>query len=41
MSAIADTAAAGVAHLAGFAERPQTLHPVIRGILVTGGSRCI
>jgi sulfide:quinone oxidoreductase len=33
----ADTAAAGIAHLAGFAERPQTLHPVIRGILVTGG----
>jgi sulfide:quinone oxidoreductase len=32
----ADTAAAGIAHLAGLAEHPETLHPVIRGTLLTG-----
>jgi len=32
----ADTAAAGIAHLAGVADRPPPLHPVIRGVLLTG-----
>jgi sulfide:quinone oxidoreductase len=32
----ADTAAAGIAHLAGLADRPAPLHPVIRGTLLTG-----
>ena len=32
----ADTAAAGIAHLAGLGERPPALHPVIRGTLLTG-----
>ena len=32
----ADTAAAGIAHLAGAAERPPPLQPVIRGMLLTG-----
>jgi sulfide:quinone oxidoreductase len=34
----ADTAAAGIAHLAGLAEPPQPLRPVIRGTLLTGGT---
>jgi sulfide:quinone oxidoreductase len=33
----ADTAAAGIAHLAGVCERPPPLEPVIRGMLMTGG----
>jgi sulfide:quinone oxidoreductase len=32
----ADTAAAGIAHLAGVADRPPPLHPVMRGALLTG-----
>jgi sulfide:quinone oxidoreductase len=32
----ADTAAAGIAHLAGIGERPPPLQPVIRGMLLTG-----
>jgi sulfide:quinone oxidoreductase len=32
----ADTAAAGIAHLAGIGEVPPPLHPVIRGKLLTG-----
>jgi sulfide:quinone oxidoreductase len=32
----ADTAAAGIAHLAGAGELPQPLRPVIRGALLTG-----
>ncbi len=32
----ADTAAAGIAHLAGIGSRPSPLHPVIRGTLLTG-----
>jgi sulfide:quinone oxidoreductase len=32
----ADVAAAGIAHLAGLAERPPPLRPVIRGSLLTG-----
>jgi sulfide:quinone oxidoreductase len=32
----ADTAAAGIAHLAGVGERPPPLCPVIRGMLLTG-----
>ena len=32
----ADTAAAGIAHLAGLADRPAPLNPVIRGVLLTG-----
>jgi sulfide:quinone oxidoreductase len=34
----ADIAAAGIAHLAGLAPRPEPLRPLIRGILLTGGS---
>jgi sulfide:quinone oxidoreductase len=34
----ADTAAAGIAHLAGIGERPPPLQPVIRGMLL-GGDR--
>jgi sulfide:quinone oxidoreductase len=33
----ADTAAAGIAHLAGIGERPPPLDPVIEGMLLTGG----
>lgn len=33
----ADTAAAGIVHLAGLGERPPPLEPVIRGMLLTGG----
>jgi sulfide:quinone oxidoreductase len=33
----ADTAAAGIAHLAGVAEAPDPLRPMIRGALLTGG----
>ena len=33
----ADTSAAGIAHLAGLAKRPEILHPVIRGSLYTAG----
>jgi len=33
----ADTAAAGIAHLAGVGERPPPFEPVIRGMLMTGG----
>jgi sulfide:quinone oxidoreductase len=33
----ADTAAAGIAHLAGVAERPEPMQPVIRAMLLTGG----
>jgi sulfide:quinone oxidoreductase len=33
----ADTAAAGIAHLAGLADRPPPLHPMVRGALLTGG----
>ena len=33
----ADTAAAGIAHLAGLGHRPPALRPVIRGTLLTGG----
>ena len=32
----ADTAAAGIAHLAGLVDRPAPLNPVIRGVLLTG-----
>jgi sulfide:quinone oxidoreductase len=32
----ADTAAAGIAHLAGVGERPPPLDPVIKGMLLTG-----
>ena len=32
----ADTAAAGIAHLAGIGERPPPFDPVIRGMLLTG-----
>jgi sulfide:quinone oxidoreductase len=32
----ADTAAAGIAHLAGAAEPPPPFEPVIRGMLLTG-----
>lgn len=32
----ADSAAAGIAHLAGLGSRPSPLHPVIRGTLLTG-----
>ncbi|MGP0035495.1 MAG: hypothetical protein ACLP4R_13070 [Solirubrobacteraceae bacterium] len=32
----ADTAAAGIAHIAGLGDRPPALHPVIRGMLLTG-----
>jgi sulfide:quinone oxidoreductase len=32
----ADTAAAGIAHLAGVVEAPGPMHPVIRGMLLTG-----
>jgi hypothetical protein len=32
----ADTAAAGIAHLAGVDERPPPLDPVIRGMPLTG-----
>jgi sulfide:quinone oxidoreductase len=32
----ADTAAAGIAHLAGVGEAPGPMHPVIRGMLLTG-----
>jgi sulfide:quinone oxidoreductase len=32
----ADTAAAGIAHLAGVGERPPPVRPVIRGMLLTG-----
>jgi sulfide:quinone oxidoreductase len=34
----AGTAAAGIAHLAGVAPRPEPLRPLIHGILLTGGS---
>jgi sulfide:quinone oxidoreductase len=33
----ADTAAAGIAHVAGAGNRPPPLQPVIRGMLLTGG----
>jgi sulfide:quinone oxidoreductase len=33
----ADTAAAGIAHIAGLGRRPPALRPVIRGTLLTGG----
>jgi sulfide:quinone oxidoreductase len=33
----ADTAAAGIAHLAGLGERPPPVRPIIRGMLLTGG----
>ena len=32
----ADTAAAGIAHIAGLGDPPPALHPVIRGTLLTG-----
>jgi sulfide:quinone oxidoreductase len=32
----ADTAAAGITHIAGLGDRPSPLHPVIRGALLTG-----
>ena len=32
----ADTAAAGIAHVAGLGDRPPAVHPVIRGTLLTG-----
>ena len=32
----ADTAAAGIAHLAGFGEAPTRFEPVVRGMLLTG-----
>ena len=32
----ADTAAAGIAHLAGFGEAPARFEPVVRGMLLTG-----
>jgi sulfide:quinone oxidoreductase len=35
----ADTAAAGIAHLAGVGERPPPLDPVIRGVLLGGDRR--
>jgi sulfide:quinone oxidoreductase len=34
----ADVAAAGIAHLAGLAERPAPLRPVLRGALLTGAA---
>jgi sulfide:quinone oxidoreductase len=34
----ADTAAAGIAHLAGAGDPPAPLRPVIRGMLLTGGT---
>ena len=34
----ADTAAASIVHLAGLGPEPQPLHPVIRGVLLTGGA---
>lgn len=34
----ADTAAAGIAHLAGVGPVPVPLHPVLRGTLLTGGA---
>ena len=33
----ADTAAAAIVHLAGLGPEPKPLHPVIRGVLLTGG----
>jgi sulfide:quinone oxidoreductase len=33
----ADTAAASIVHLAGLGPKPEPLHPVIRGVLLTGG----
>jgi sulfide:quinone oxidoreductase len=33
----ADTAAAAIVHLAGLGPEPEPLHPVIRGVLQTGG----
>lgn len=33
----ADTAAAGIAHLAGTAPRPAPFHPLMQGVLLTGG----
>ena len=33
----ADTAAAGIAHIAGLGHRPPALRPMIRGTLLTGG----
>jgi sulfide:quinone oxidoreductase len=33
----ADTAAASIVHLAGLGPQPPPLHPVIRGVLLTGG----
>ena len=33
----ADTAAASIVHLAGLGPQPQPLHPIIRGVLLTGG----
>ena len=33
----ADAAAASIVHLAGLGPEPQPLHPVIRGVLLTGG----
>jgi sulfide:quinone oxidoreductase len=33
----ADTAAAGIAHLAGVGDRPPPFEPMIRGMLMTGG----
>ncbi|HYB27363.1 MAG TPA: hypothetical protein VEF89_12160 [Solirubrobacteraceae bacterium] len=35
----ADTAAAGIAHLAGVADRPPPFRPVIRGVLLAGSRR--
>lgn len=32
----ADTAAAGIAHIAGLGARPPALHPVVEGMLLTG-----
>ena len=34
----ADTAAAGIVHLAGLGDAPQPLHPQIRATLITGGA---
>ena len=36
----ADTAAAGIAHLAGAGPAPPALRPVVYGTLLTGTSRC-
>lgn len=33
----ADTAAASIVHLAGLGPQPEPLHPIIRGVLLTGG----